>query len=60
VAQLGQYLIPQVFVKPDGSAIVNFSYVWKRACIKAGVPGGLVHSKNWHIDLIAEHLEARR
>jgi integrase len=36
-------IIPQVFVKPDGSAIVNFSFVWKRASIKAGVPGRLVH-----------------
>jgi integrase len=36
-------IIPQVFAKPDGSAIVNFSYVWKRACTKAGFPGRLVH-----------------
>jgi integrase len=35
--------IPWVFVHDDGSPIRDFRSAWKRACIKAGVPGRLVH-----------------
>jgi integrase len=36
-------IIPWVFVRPDGSPIRDFRSAWKRACIKAGVSGRLVH-----------------
>jgi integrase len=36
-------IIPWVFVHRDGTPIRSFRHAWKKACVRAGVPGRLVH-----------------
>src|SRR5260370_9522068 len=36
-------IIPWVFIRDDGSRIVDLRYSWAKACRRAGVPGRMVH-----------------